>query len=238
MALDTDQQPQGRTAAHIISIMTTEHFALQGARSATISDTSGRASLFLGSVSSGLIALAFIGQASHLGTAFDVFALVLFPTLFLLGGFTFRRVLQSAVEDFFLALGINRIRHFYLEVAPELSEYFMLSTHDDQAGVMANMAVRPSRWQLFLTTAGMVAVINSVLAGVFGAVVVEVLGPRTLALPTAVGIALFCLSVFAHQRYQLVAFLGVSSEHHPLFPSPPENLATHQASRFPAVHLR
>ncbi len=50
-----DQQLHDRTASQIVSIMTTEHFALQGARAAAASDTNGRTSLFLGSVSSGLV---------------------------------------------------------------------------------------------------------------------------------------------------------------------------------------
>jgi len=47
--------------------------------------------------------------------------------------------------------------------------YFILSTHDDEAAVMANMAMRWSWWQLFLTTPGTIAativVLNGVLIG-------------------------------------------------------------------------
>jgi hypothetical protein len=49
--------------------MTTEHFVLQTARSAGIAEVNGRAGFYLAAVSSGLIALAFIGQLSRLGTA-------------------------------------------------------------------------------------------------------------------------------------------------------------------------
>ncbi len=63
----------------LLQCMTTEHFTLQTARSMTVSDSTGRASLFLGTVSSTLIALAFVGQSSQLGTPFYLFALVLFP---------------------------------------------------------------------------------------------------------------------------------------------------------------
>jgi hypothetical protein len=41
---------------------TTEHFNLQTARAATISEANGRASIYLAAVSSNLIALAFIGH--------------------------------------------------------------------------------------------------------------------------------------------------------------------------------
>jgi hypothetical protein len=56
----------------MMSCMTTEHFVLQTARAAGISETNGRASVYLVAVSSGLVALAFIGQVSHLGDAFYV----------------------------------------------------------------------------------------------------------------------------------------------------------------------
>ena len=93
----------------LVTIMTTEHYNLQTGRAMTISEANGRASLFVGAVSSGLIALAFVGQISHLGTAFYVFSLVVIPTLFFMGLITFERVLQSGSADFMYAIGINRI---------------------------------------------------------------------------------------------------------------------------------
>src|SRR5260370_27930363 len=111
----------------VVSIMTTEHYNLQSGRAMTIADSNGRASLFLGTVSTSLVALAFVGGISrsgaNLGQAFYVFALVLFPSLFFLGLVTFERVLQSGTEDIVYARGINRIRHLYQEYAPEMRPY-------------------------------------------------------------------------------------------------------------------
>ena len=42
-----------------ITLLTTEHYNLQMQRVATISESNGRASVFLGAVSAGLIALGF-----------------------------------------------------------------------------------------------------------------------------------------------------------------------------------
>lgn len=70
--------------------MTTE----QTARSAGSAELNGRAGFYLAAVSSGLIALAFAGQASRLGTAFYVFGLVLLPTLAFVGVTTFERAAQ------------------------------------------------------------------------------------------------------------------------------------------------
>src|SRR5262250_2850274 len=126
-------------SSQLVSIMTTEHYTLQTGRSMTISETTGRASLFVGAVSSSLIALAFVGQISHLGTAFYVFSLVVLPTLFFMGLITFERVLQSGSADFIYARGINRIRHLYLEYAPQMHPYFILSSHDDTSLPMESL---------------------------------------------------------------------------------------------------
>jgi len=76
-----DQPRQEKNQPQIVQMMTTEHYNLQSGRSLAISDANGRAGLFLGTVSSTLVALAFIGNISHVGTqlgsAFYVFALVL-----------------------------------------------------------------------------------------------------------------------------------------------------------------
>jgi hypothetical protein len=83
----------------VVTFMTTEHFVLQTARSAGITETVGRAAIYLAAVSSGLVALAFTGQLSRLGAAFYVFGLVLLLTLAFVGLTTFDRALHNAVED-------------------------------------------------------------------------------------------------------------------------------------------
>jgi hypothetical protein len=193
----------------VISIMTTEHYNLQTGRAMTISDTNGRASLFLGTVSTSLVALAFVGGLSRsgagggVGQAFYIFGLVLFPSLAFLGLVTFERVLQSGLEDLIYARGINRIRHLYQEHAPEMRPYFVLSAHDDDVGVMGNAAMRWGVWQIFLSTAGMIAVINSVIVGAFASLLLTALpAALPLGLSIAAGVAAFLVSVFLHQRHQ------------------------------------
>jgi hypothetical protein len=115
----------------MLQIMATEHSVLQAGRSATIFETGGRITVFLGTVSSALIALAFVGQISRLGTAFFAFALVLLPTLFFLGLVTFERAMQLGVEDYIYAVGMSRIRHFYVEMVPQAERYFVGSIHDE-----------------------------------------------------------------------------------------------------------
>jgi hypothetical protein len=141
----------------LLTALTTEHFTLQGARSPTVSESASRASLFLFSVSSTLVALGFINQLSTVGDAFQVFALTVLPTLYVLGLFTFVRLVQSVAEDFGYARAINRIRHHYRELAGDQADLFMMSAHDDAIGVLANMGIRRSTWQAYFTTPTMVA---------------------------------------------------------------------------------
>jgi hypothetical protein len=103
--------------------VTTEHFTLQGARAATTAESTGRATMFLGSVSAGLVALGLIATATRIGTAFYAFGLILLSTLSFVGFVTFQRVLQSGIEDHGYAERIARLRTYYFDCAPELIPY-------------------------------------------------------------------------------------------------------------------
>ena len=83
-------QPAESPRPAAVTFATTEHFTLQGARAATISESTGRATMFLGAVSGGLVALGLIATASRVGTAFYAFGLVLLPTLAFIGLVTYR----------------------------------------------------------------------------------------------------------------------------------------------------
>ncbi len=204
----------------LVTIMTTEHYNLQTGRAMTISEANGRSSLFVGAVSSGLIALAFVGQISHLGTAFYVFSLVVIPTLIFMGLITFERVLQSGSADFMYARGINRIRHLYLEYAPQMQPYFILSSHDDREETLGHEAMHTSWVQVFLSTAGMIAVINSVLVGSFvGLLLAAFTFPLWVC--TSAGVEAFLVSVGIQQRYQSGQWMRVERNLPALFPGQP-----------------
>jgi hypothetical protein len=126
----------------LLTALTTEHFT-QGARSQTASETASRASLYILSVSSALVALGFIGQASQIGTTVDVFALTVLPTLYVLGVFTFVRVVECGAEDFRYGVAINRIRNYYKQIAGDQAKLFLLSGHDDGRGCSRTLRCRP-----------------------------------------------------------------------------------------------
>jgi hypothetical protein len=165
--MTSDGNPAGgddRTppAPAAVTFMTTEHFTLQGARAATIAESTSRATMFVGSVSAGLVALGLIATATHIGTAFYTFGLILLVTLSFAGFMTFERVLQTGIEDHGYAERIARLRAYYFDQAPELTPY-LASVPPPQR--LAIQGLRGGYWQGFRTVAGMVGVITGVLAG-------------------------------------------------------------------------
>jgi peptidoglycan/LPS O-acetylase OafA/YrhL len=92
-AMDQPTDPLARQLA--LSALTTEQFNLQTARMGTIAEANGRSTLYLGTLSSAVIALAFVGQTSQLDDSFYLFALTLLPPVFLLGVFSYLRLVQT-----------------------------------------------------------------------------------------------------------------------------------------------
>jgi hypothetical protein len=177
-----------------VTFASTEHFNLQTARALTVSEANGRASVYLAALSSNLIALAFIGQMSRLGTAFYAFALILLPVLAFVGTVTFLRLVQSSVEDIAYAQRIALVRGYYLRIAPELEPYFVVLRAAPFSGA-------PGAWQLALTAAGMVAVVNSVVMAACAGLVLVAAGVHSLAIPVAVGAVVGAGAFSLHERH-------------------------------------
>ena len=182
---------------------TTEHFNLQTARAVTVSEANGRASIYLAALSSNLIALAFVGQISQLGSAFYAFALILLPVLAFVGLVTFVRLVQSSNEDIAYAHRIAALRTFYLRLSPELEPY-LVTTRETRSG--------PSACQLTLTAAGMVAVINSVVVAACTGLVLDAAGVDSLAIPLASGAVVGVCAFSLHERHHRRARCASSPE--------------------------
>jgi hypothetical protein len=193
----------------LLTILSTEHFTLQGARAAAISDANGRTGFYLSTLSAGVVALAFVSQVDQTGPAFTVLALILLPTLLIIGLASFERLLQLGIENIRTVVAINRVRRYYLEVAPELRAHITLSDNDDAHGVLISLGstqggIRP--WDLYVTNAGLMAIINSIVAGTLGALVAVSLG-ATISAAVVVGIVtggilLVALSYYLTRRWR------------------------------------
>jgi hypothetical protein len=190
---------EGQTAAERVQILTTMHAALQAARGSTVFEATGRASLFLTTLSGALIALGFIAQVTRLGSAFYFFTDLFLLSLALIGVITFRRLVQTGVEDMVAARGINRIIRSYLKRDPELGSVLLQDpggggrTIDDFYGPIV-----PRR--LVFTTASMVGAVTSILLGVVAGLAAA--GPAGRSVGVVVGAGVALLSGAVHLRYQ------------------------------------
>jgi hypothetical protein len=204
----------------LLTALTTEHFTLQGARSQTMSESSSRATLFIGAVSSALVALGFLAQLSPGGDTFNAFALTVLPTLYLLGVFTFVRLVECGAEDFRYGLAINRIRGYYKQLAGDEANLFLLSGHDDGRGVFANASVPPDGRTQYFTFGTVVAVIDSVVGGSAVAIALGAFVGASLGVAAGAGgvVAIVSLVTLLRSAERLLEARTGGVE--PVFPSP------------------
>lgn len=202
-----DQDARRRT--EFIQALTTEHFALQSGRSATISESASRSALYLTTLSSAVVVLALVVQVSHLGQAFFVFAFAILPVVFFLGLVTFGRLLQTGVEDVIYARAISRIRTFYSQIDPSQADYFA-ETSADHVG-LASIGLFRLRWQQFLASAATIAVVNAVVGGAFIALTIKGLTGLGALPTTVVGAAVAAVLAFGFLRYQWRAWMRTSA---------------------------
>jgi hypothetical protein len=104
-----------------MSALVTEHFVLQTAASATVTEAASRTSLYVFSLSSSLVAMGFVSQFPQ---TFRLFAAAILPALFVLGLFTTVRLVDTGIENQQFLRRIARIRAYYRTLTPEAAEYF------------------------------------------------------------------------------------------------------------------
>ncbi|HET9494726.1 MAG TPA: hypothetical protein VFR15_10890 [Chloroflexia bacterium] len=181
-----------------IQILATEHWNLLATRSMTWSELFSRASMFLTVLSASVVALAFVAQATGFGEGFRLFAFVVLPVVLLLGLATYSRLSAINEYDVWLVVGMNRLRHAYLEMAPELKPYFISGRNDDIPGLWQTYnpgwlmpshtpGTPPFNLGLLLTsTPNVIGAINSLVAGVLAALIAETLG-ASVAVSATIG---------------------------------------------------
>ena len=174
--------------AAFMSALTTEHFVLQTAANATVSDAAARSSLYVFSLSSSLVAMGFASRSREVLVPF--IAIVL-PAIFVLGVFTVMRLVDTALENMRCLAGIARIRRYYRTLSPEAAVYFA-ARHGRWPEGHSDPALRLGPLMAFLSTsASMIAFINSVVAGVGVALLAaDLLGADQTALAMSLGVAL------------------------------------------------
>ena len=186
-----------------MQVLATEHWSLLATRSLSYTESFSRVSMFLSVLSGAVIALALIAQADRFGETFVLIAILVLSVVMFVGVATTARLMTINRDDMRWVIGMNRLRHAYLELHPELEPYFISGRYDDFRGILLTLGrdALPKRSRMTLvhgmqTLPGMLSVIVSVIAGALGSLVVAAFsGPRPAAV--AAGIAGFLISVAA-----------------------------------------
>jgi hypothetical protein len=205
-----------------LQILTTEHWSLLSTRALSWNEAFSRATMFLSALSGAVVALALVAGATTFDGGFVTFALVLLPVVLFAGVATFVRLVQINREDVRWVIGMNRLRHAYLEAAPDLRIYFVTGSSDDEPGVMRTFGATAGPGGFaheFITTPGLIAVVDGVLAGAIAAVVgmqLRLGTPVIFGLATAAAL----LTVALLTAYQFRRVVGPRGHLQASFPEP------------------
>ena len=213
----------GASPAMRLQILSTEHWSLLASRSLAWNESFSRAGMFLSALSGAIVALALVAQASAFGQGFTLFALVILPAVLFVGVTTFIRLGASNYHDATCVIGMNRIRAAYLEIAPDLERYFVMSAHDDARGVAVTMGIDPHVSQplhIIAATPTVVSTLNSIIAATLAGLVALQVG-SSIPVALVAGVAVGAATMGAHLAYGRLNIRRGQAGIRPLFPSPP-----------------
>ncbi len=201
--------------------LATEHSTLQAARSALVAESVGRISSFLTTVSAGMVTLALVFQISRFGELFILFSMILIAALGVVGISAYVRVVQLDFADIVYVSAINRIRHFYLQTTPEIRQHLSFPAFDDERSVSRARVVYTSFfWTVLSYPAGLILVINSLLAGALCSLIIIALFPVHILPSAAAGIIVFLLAAVVQYRLGFKWAADVRKDFQPRFPEP------------------
>jgi hypothetical protein len=207
-----------------LQILTAEHSSLAMTRSLAWNEAFSRTGMYLSILSGAMVALALVAQGSGPGRVAQQFALVILPIVLFVGIATFIRLGATNTNEAMCVIGLNRIRAAYLEIAPDLAKYFVMSAHDDPRGVGITMGVAagpPSFGHFIAATPVVVATLNAIVVGVIfvliGLQLGAEIGPSLIA-----GLVGFVLAAATEGRYASISIARGRAGVRPLFPHPTE----------------
>ena len=201
--------------AAFMTALTTEHFVLQTAASATVSEAAGRSSLYVLSLSSSLVAIGFASRSRE--TLVPFLATVL-SSVFVLGLFTVVRLVDTTLENMRCLIGIARIRGYYRTLTPEAAVYFAAQHGRWPEGNSPSLGLG-ALVAFFTTSASVIAFINSIVAGVgvtllAGDLFIGVQKAVALVLGVAAALVLMAAFVFYQRwRFRIFELAGPHEEH-------------------------
>jgi hypothetical protein len=214
-------------AAGKLQILATEHWSLLATRSLTYTESLGRVNVFLAILSGAVIALALVAQADHFGATFIAIAILTLLVVLFVGIATIARLMHLNRDDHRWVVGMNRLRHAYLELHPELEPNFITSPYDDMPGALRTLGIDitaargvGSALHVFQTLPGMLSVIVAAIVAAIGALVAVAIGLPSLGVVLAAAGA-FVVAVVLMGLWGSRSFRGSRDPSlEPHFPSP------------------
>jgi hypothetical protein len=182
--------------------------------------------MFLGILSGAVIALALVAQADHFGSTFITVAILMLAVVLFAGVMTVGRLMMLNRDDFRWVIAMNRLRHAYIEMHPELEPFLMTSPYDDLPGALQTLGIDQaganrlgSVFHGLQTLPGMLSVIVAAVAGAIGALAALGFGLDELGALLS-GAAAFVVAMTLLGRWGRRSVTGLSPSLEPRFPSP------------------
>jgi hypothetical protein len=194
-----DPKPVSKFPDRMNSYLTTEHFTLQGARAIVNSEIASRVTIYFTTLSSVIIAAAFVAQIPEMNQIFILFAALAFPLVILLGFFTAARLGVLASMDAAYIRAINRIRHYYIESASEVEQFLLFPPFDDDrsVGIYGGWSTASLRDNL-LSSANAVVISNCIVTTVLIGAVSTTYYQISFLQFLPIGIILFLVAYLLH----------------------------------------
>ena len=181
-----------------LTALVTEHFVLQTARSTGTGEATGRAGLYVATLSSGLVATGFASGKPY----FAVFLGAVLIVVLALGLVTFLRLVEISREDLARLRDIRVVHRYYGALSPAARGYFKDVDTDDISAVIETQYKRHSPLLILTTAASLVAILNSVVLGTGLTALASALASGFQGWDVAVGLAGAALSGWLALRFQ------------------------------------
>jgi hypothetical protein len=179
-----------------LQILATEHWGLLATRSLSWNESFARAGMFLTVLTGAVVALALVAQATAFGEGFVLFALLILPVVLFVGGATYVRLVEINNEDVHWVYGMNRLRHAYLDLEPDLEPFFVTGYTDTDAAIVRTYGSHATGSPLahaLVTTPATIAFVNAMVAAVLGVIALMQVS-MTMAPAVGIGAGIFAVA--------------------------------------------
>jgi hypothetical protein len=197
----------------VLTILSTEHWSLLSARSLVYNEAFSRAGMYLTFLSATMVALGLIAAATGFTDVFLLITAFLLAIDLFIGYASLGRIASASSEDIRFLQGMNRIRHAYVEIAPEVAPYFVSGHNDDPETVLSLYGpVESSRANAIIhgltTTPGMIGTINAAVGGALAAVLtmLAIHDPRAAGIVGVLAFLVLFVTLILLTRRKIEAF--------------------------------